>query len=268
MPTSRCSARRTRRSPRAIARLVDAGFGRPPAALAGRVPEDDADPLWRLRLRLSCCAISCRACAATASPRRAHPPCWSTIPRAVFARPRPPEGNARCPRTVLLAGESWVSCRDPLQGLRPVRLGHLPPRRRAAGRGARRPRTSTCTYMPAHEAATGFPFDHGRAGRLRRGDALRHRLEHAPAAPRRLAAGQARAQPPQADPRLGRQRRRPDDDRRLLLVPGHQRRGPLAPHRRRGGAAGHLPAVRRPGRDARGLFRRAGRPRAPDARRP
>ena len=85
-------------------------------------------------------------------------------PRArLLRRTATPGGACRMTKTdkVLLAGESWVSAADPLQGLRPVRSRDLPPRRRAAGRGAGGQRLRRSRYMPAHEAATAFPVDAG-----------------------------------------------------------------------------------------------------------
>ena len=181
-----CPSRRGGR-PRAIARLVDAGFGRPAAALAGRVPEDDADPPWRLRLRLCRCATSCRACGATASTEAAIRAMLIDNPARRVRAPEPDEGPSMPSKKRPARRRELGERRDPLQGLRPVRLGHLPPRRRAAGQGAGGQRLRPALHAGAR-GGDRVPADHGRPGRLRRGHALRHRLEHAPAAPRRLAA--------------------------------------------------------------------------------
>ena len=148
-------------------------------------------------------------------PRRRSDACSSTIRARVFS-PLPEkaleiddqeEGPARRRKLGRL--------RHPLQGLRPVRLDHLPSGRRAAGRGAERQRVRPALHAGAR-GGDRVPADAGRPGALRRGDPVRHRRQHAAAAPRRLAERQDRAQPAEAPARLCRSRRRPDDDRRLF----------------------------------------------------
>ena len=89
-------------------------------------------------------------------------------------------------KRVLLAGESWVSAATHYKGFDQFgsvtfHLGAEPLVKALEGSDY------DLHYMPAHEAATAFPLTMAGAGRLRRGAALRPRLEHAPAAPRRLA---------------------------------------------------------------------------------
>ena len=168
---------------------------------------------------------------------------------------------------VLLAGESWVSAAVHHKGWDhfgsvTFHLGAEP----LVAALADSP--FDLHYMPAHEAAERFPA-HARGARaIRRGDPLRSRLQHAAAAPRRVAHGQAGREPPEAAARVRPRRRRADDDRRLLQLPGHQWRRPLPPHGGRGGAAGRLPALRRSDRGAGRLPGRDRRPQgSPDPRR-
>ena len=140
-------------------------------------------------------------------------------------------------KNVLLVGESWVSAATHYKGFDQFgsvtfHLGAEPLVKALEGSDF------ALTYMPAHEAAEGFPFEMDGLASIRRDHPLRHRLQHPAAAARRLAAVADRAEPPEADPRLGGERRRPADVRRLLQLPGHRRPRPLAPHRRRGRAAG------------------------------
>ncbi len=141
---------------RAIAGLIEAGIRPAPAAVAGCVPEDDADPLWRLRLRLH---------PAPLRPAAAPPRCWR--------RRHPDDAGGQSARRilrrtgmsqvirVLLAGESWMSAATHYKGFDQFgsvtyHFGAEP--LMAALSGSR----FELTYMPAHEAAGGFPFDMDR----------------------------------------------------------------------------------------------------------
>ena len=134
-------------------------------------------------------------------------------------------------KNVLLVGESWVSAATHYKGFDQFgsvtfHLGAEPLVKALEGSDF------ALTYMPAHEAAESFPFEMEGLDRLRRDHPFGHRLQHPAAAARRLAAVADRAEPAEADPRLGGERRRPADVRRLLQLPGHRRPGPLAPDRR------------------------------------
>ena len=98
---------------RAIAGLIEAGHPRPIAAVAGRVPEDDADPLWRVRLRLHPAPLP----PAPAPPRRREP---AAIDAMLVDNPRERvlEGmrHEQWPIRVLLAGESWLSAATHYKG--------------------------------------------------------------------------------------------------------------------------------------------------------
>ena len=173
-------------------------------------------------------------------------------------------------KKVLLAGESWVSTATHIKG-----FDQFP----------------TVTYHTGADellkAMAGRPFDvdlhAGARGAARlpadRRGALRPmtRSSCPTSAPTRCCCiptpGSIPSRTPnrlKADPRLCARGRRAPDVRRLLQLPGHQWRRALPQDAGRGGAAGHLPAGRRPRRGAGGLRAgrdRPGRPSDPEGRR-
>ena len=171
------------------------------------------------------------------------------------------------PKNLLLVGESWVSSATHYKGFDQFgsvtfHLGAEPFVAALEAEGF------AVTYMPAHEAAEGFPFEmDGLApyDAIILSDIGSNTLLLPPAVWLQSKTVPNRLKLIRDYVEAG---RRPADGRRLLLLPGHRRQGPLAPHRRRGHAPRHLPALGRPRRDARGHHRRARRPRAPDPRRP
>lgn len=99
------------------------------------------------------------------------------------------------------------------------------------------------TYMPAHEAAEGFPFSADKLaeyGAIILSDLGANTLLLPPAV---WMQGRPNSEPAQAHPRLDPRGRRADDDRRLFQLPGDRWSRALAGHGRGGRAAGHLPPV-------------------------
>ena len=160
-----------------------------------------------------------------------------------------------CPRNVLLVGESWVSAATHYKGFDQFgsvtfHLGAEPLVEALEGS------EFELTYMPAHEAAEKFPFE--MAGLAPTTPSSCPTSAPIRCCCRRDVWLQSRTVPN----RLKLIRAWVAAGGGLLMVggyfslPGHRRQGALAAHAGRGRAAGDVPALRRPRRDARGHRRR------------
>ena len=167
-------------------------------------------------------------------------------------------------KKVLLVGESWMSSATHYKGF--DQFGsvtfHLGAEPLVA---ALKDSPFDLTYMPAHEAVNGLPstmeglsaYDAILLSDIGANSLLLH--------PDVWLHGKTFPEPAEAAAGLDRRGRRPRDDRRLLQLPGHRRQGALGPHGGRGGAARHLPALRRSaGNSRRVQGRRRGPRRPPD----
>ena len=118
-------------------------------------------------------------------------------------------------KNVLLVGESWATSATHTKGFDQFgsvtfHLGAEPLVTALKGSDF------DLTYMPAHEAATAFPFRPRWPPAVRRHHPFRHRREYLSPLSGRLAAREADAEPPEAHPRMDARGGRSRDDRRVF----------------------------------------------------